>query len=844
MPLSTSSLFGGIRCGEVVATPGRAGWTGIFSERNRTPRSRGDDMVDPSDIHTRAEFRAALGALQRRSGLSYQRLAERSGVAHNTIHDWVSGAGFPRWQNLEPVLRTWDVPDVSRWQQAHARARADSEVRPGAALAEVTDPFDAEVHRPITVESARGLPVLPPYVRRAHDDRLAEIVEHAAGGASAMALLLDGSSAGKTRALWEALAPLRNQDRWRWWHPRHPTRRDDLRDGLSRIQPRTVLWLNETQRYFQGLSAEEQERIANALRDVLADPRRAPVLVLGTLWHEHYDSLCRDPGSAIRKLLNEQVVVVVPPTFSGPDLDAVARIVNGGTRDPRLAQAYERAAGGQITQYLAGGPELIDRYRHQVSDLARVVIEVAMDAVRRGHRNPLSHDLLHDAAAAQINDDVWDGLAENWFPLALAEAGWPCKGARGPITPIRDRPSPVSRGGRAEQLTDHREPGPSAALYRLADYLEQFGRRERAKVVPPEGFWDAVTHAQPDDQHGLAGAAWSRGLYRNAIQLWTNAAAHGHDRAATELLLHVHEIFPDDPRAAAWVTRRAALENAPALAALLWVLRQISAHDQIQALLARDPAAHVTVDDPAAITELLRVLQHIGEGGRVQTSAQIHALAKRAAVGAALDDPAAVAELLRRMREVAAHKEIQVLLARDPAAHVSLDDPTAVAWMLGTLRQIGANDQLRSLAARAATDLPLDSPAEVAALLQVLRSLGADEALQALAARAASRAPLENTAGGVALLHTLREVQADHQFQVLAARVATQAGLDDPEAVAELQRILQQHSANHFIELSERLPAAGLFALFSTAHDHAERFRFGREQHGTPTERWAWRDPN
>ena len=73
------------------------------------------------------------------------------------------------------------------------------------------------------------------------------------GGASAMAVLVADSSAGKTRACWEALelaaaggrvaavAPLstRPGPRRRW-------------SGLGQVGPRTVVWLNETQEYLGG----------------------------------------------------------------------------------------------------------------------------------------------------------------------------------------------------------------------------------------------------------------------------------------------------------------------------------------------------------------------------------------------------------------------------------------------------------------------------------------------------------------------------------------------------------------------------------------------------------------
>jgi hypothetical protein len=93
----------------------------------------------------------------------------------------------------------------------NARARMRSGV--GVPLTHVTDPFALEVHRPVQPEDApAGLPELPAYVPREHDQLLAEVVRAAAGGRSGIAVLVGGSSVGKTRACWEALALLRDQD--------------------------------------------------------------------------------------------------------------------------------------------------------------------------------------------------------------------------------------------------------------------------------------------------------------------------------------------------------------------------------------------------------------------------------------------------------------------------------------------------------------------------------------------------------------------------------------------------------------------------------------------------------
>ena len=85
---------------------------------------------------------------------------------------------------------------------------------------------------------------------REHDTQLGAVVRAAAEGRSRTAVLVGGSSTGKTRACWEALQILRDRpEPWRLWHPIDPTRPDAALRELPGIGPRTVVWLNEAQFY-------------------------------------------------------------------------------------------------------------------------------------------------------------------------------------------------------------------------------------------------------------------------------------------------------------------------------------------------------------------------------------------------------------------------------------------------------------------------------------------------------------------------------------------------------------------------------------------------------------------
>jgi len=304
----------------------------------------------------------------------------------------------------------------------------------------VADPFALEVHRPVQVDDAGpGLPGLPPYIPREHDAELARRVQLARTGSSAVAVLAGGSSTGKTRACWEALGLLRGQpEPWRLWHPIDPSRPEAALDDLPRIGPRTVVWLNEAQFYLAA--GRLGERVAAGLRELLRDPARAPVLVLATLWPQYWDELTarppagsEDPHAQARELLAGHDIPV-PSAFAPAALRQLHEAA-----DPRLAAAAAGAEDGQVTQFLAGVPELLARYRH-ASPPARALIHAAMDARRLGVRAGLPHTFLEAAAPGYFSGKEWDEAGEDWLGPALAYAAAQCKGVRGPLTRIRARP--------------------------------------------------------------------------------------------------------------------------------------------------------------------------------------------------------------------------------------------------------------------------------------------------------------------------------------------------------------------------------------------------------------------
>lgn len=190
------------------------------------------------------------------------------------------------------------------------------------------DPFALEVHRAIDARDlGMTLPELPDYVPRAHDARLREIVGEAKAGQRRLVTLVGGSSTGKTRACWEAIQGLRDApEEWRVWHPYDPSRPSAAAEAINRVGPYTVVWLNEAQLYLNTADSGVGECVAAGLRTLLADPRRWPVLVMATLWPEHWATLTTQPRSdrpaphPQARDLSMHTDIDVPESFTNTDL--------------------------------------------------------------------------------------------------------------------------------------------------------------------------------------------------------------------------------------------------------------------------------------------------------------------------------------------------------------------------------------------------------------------------------------------------------------------------------------------------------------------------------------------
>ncbi|MFE4859558.1 hypothetical protein [Streptomyces sp. NPDC056670] len=380
------------------------------------------------------------------------------------------------------------------------------------------DPIGLEVHEAIAVDDDTGLdqPFLPAYFRRPFDDELDAAVNKALAGTSEMKVLLADSSTGKTRAAWEAVQRLGRE--WRLWHPAD---QEDLLASLGAVRPHTVVWLNEINRYLLCGDSHRDEYAAARITELLRDPNRAPVLVLGTAWHVHWSAMTTVSGGerAKTQALLTKYALPVPERFSN---DEVTALLNKGRHaDPRMLKAASEAEGGHVIQFLAGGPAQLERYAN-ASPTAQAVLHAAMDARRLGHGMDLPHAFLHSASISYLTMLQRDLAEPDWFSSALQYLSAPCRGVRGPLAPVRG----FSTTG-ADNLSG----------YRLADYVELHGRRHRKLICPEEEFWDAAAeHAgSARDKVSLSQAALARDRVAQAETLAWAAAQEGDGTAFSHL---------------------------------------------------------------------------------------------------------------------------------------------------------------------------------------------------------------------------------------------------------------------------------------------------------------------
>lgn len=418
-----------------------------------------------------------------------------------------------------------------------------------------------EVHRAIDAPDAPP-GELPAYVRREHDTRVDAVVRAAAGGQSRLVVLVGGSSTGKTRCCWEAVRH-GLPGGWRLFHPISRAHLDALARARDSVGERTVIWLNDLQNYVLDTGAGTG--LVAGLRELLDAPERAPVLVIGTLWPQHWNDLTADPKPGgpdplkqVRELLKSDTMVPVPDAFTDADLTRAGGLADN---DPRLRKALQFAEDGQVTQFLAGAPALLERYRI-APPRARALIDAAVGARRLGHEPALPLALLAAAVPGYLRDRDARELAHEpgWLDQALAYVTY----------------RPHDAGG----ALDRAEADGAEPHYRLADYLEQ---TLPAGPIPVTLLDALVAHAELTSITALGERTERRGYYRYAVDLYRAAEKRGEPDAPLPLARLLEKMGRHDEALAA--SRRAAMA-APSVGAFETLGSRLEQAGQLREALA------------------------------------------------------------------------------------------------------------------------------------------------------------------------------------------------------------------------------------------------------------------
>ncbi|MFJ9782493.1 tetratricopeptide repeat protein [Amycolatopsis sp. NPDC101161] len=464
------------------------------------------------------------------------------GLAYLTAHDRAIGpADFLSRAviHLEQSLQTADDVARSEVLLVLARARRGSRqeqtlevgspgdsrtadfgpvahVPPTAVLVQHAQPQMLGVHRAIRLDPVqreeqedveRVEDGLPPYVLRDLDVELRARLNVAQRNGG-FVLLVGGSTVGKTRTLFEAVRAVLPD----WWliHPRDP---ETLQQFVAEPARRTVVWLDELQRYLDrpgGVSAAVVRRLIEI-----------GVPVVGTIWPEEYFKRVTPPVQGKhdmyaedRSLLSVADIVHVPDTFSA----AEQQRARAAASDRRIRAALD-ASDARFTQFVAAGPELVRWWEDAPprQSYGQAVITAALDARRAGANAPVTRAYLADAARGYLTPKQRSDAPPDWLDQALTYATTLVHGATAALRPVASS---------SEQ----------SASYVVADFLHQHALGTRRMVSLPDEAWRAlIREHHPDDTRRIADYAKSRNRNREAAILYRLLAEKGDIHAAFRL---------------------------------------------------------------------------------------------------------------------------------------------------------------------------------------------------------------------------------------------------------------------------------------------------------------------
>jgi TPR repeat protein len=486
--------------------------------------------------------------------------------------------------------------------RAERQARADSTIRGLPTrkgrlprVDEVTSRAVLNIHEaiplPVDADDAGLSPELPEYVTRDIDADLRTYL-NARSTTGGFALLVGPAAAGKTRTAYEAVRHV--LPHWRMLMPSTGAELNELvATGTDLTE--SVIWLNETQDFLTS----SDPLTAATVRRLLTDTSR-PVILIGTIWPDHYDQLrssaarpsppaphsasaarpvaddtapdsagggvsmtgtladqqVEAPGRNEKDVL-EQARVFSLPVSTEPEWERARELA---ARDPRLAHATANSQSGLgLTQILSAAPELILRWEQADNPYGKALISAAVTARRCGHPPTVPAPVLKALANHSLTGQQRADAQTDWFQQGLT---WACQ--------------PVQHSHRISALSPHGGIPGQTDGHRVSDILTN--HTGPTSPVPdaddvPAAVWDTLIEAADTRAcFEIGRSAYAAGRRPQATTAWTRAA-EADNAGAMGMLGFLAQEDGDRSQARTWYTRAAEADNAGAML-LLGILAQ------------------------------------------------------------------------------------------------------------------------------------------------------------------------------------------------------------------------------------------------------------------------------
>jgi Flp pilus assembly protein TadD len=395
------------------------------------------------------------------------------------------------------------------------------------------DALAAGAHR---ARPGDGGDAVPPYIPRDIDGVLRERLA-AAGRDGGMVLVVGDSTAGKTRAAFEALRTVLPGHRV--LAPAVGAELPAAVEAVERSGLACVVWLDDVEKYL-GPGALEP--------GLLAELVRLRVPVLATMRAREWEAFTRTVADQAAqggnrggylaadlgaKVLNQAQLIELDRIWSKDELERAREC-----EDERIVDATVHHGPYGIAEYLAAGPALLTEW-HRAWGASHprgaALVAAAVDLARTGLRAPYTTNILVGLHGHYLKGKGGARLRPESVEKALEWAARVRYGATGLLNPADTDDKGTSDTGGAGGDSS----GSRAGAWEVFDYLVD----HTSRPIPQAAWHTALDHTTDGDERCALGVrAYQHAATDIAETAWRTAADNGHTKAAHNLAMLLHRI--------------------------------------------------------------------------------------------------------------------------------------------------------------------------------------------------------------------------------------------------------------------------------------------------------------